>query len=129
MDRAATTWSVLNGVSFNCVQCHSHPYDPIRHVEYYKFLAFFNTSRDADMAFDASLPDDWPVLRVPAEQRNYDQALKLQEEIAALRQNVVDASRTAAQNSRYFVPNRTANFLVGPRAIRVMPQSMDRKKW
>jgi mono/diheme cytochrome c family protein len=101
MDRAATTWSVLNGVSFNCVQCHSHPYDPIRHVEYYKFLAFFNTSRDADMAFDASLPDDWPVLRVPAEQRNYDQALKLQEEIAALRQNVVDASRTAAQNSRW----------------------------
>jgi mono/diheme cytochrome c family protein len=101
MDRAATTWSVLNGVSFNCVQCHSHPYDPIRHVEYYKFLAFFNTSRDADMAFDASLPDDWPVLRVPAERQNYDQALNLQDEIAALRQKVVDASRTAAQNSRW----------------------------
>jgi hypothetical protein len=46
MDRAATTWSVLNGVTFNCVQCHSHPYDPIRHSEYYRFLAFFNTSRD-----------------------------------------------------------------------------------
>jgi mono/diheme cytochrome c family protein len=101
MDRAATTWSVLNGVSFNCVQCHSHPYDPIRHVEYYKFLAFFNTSRDADMAFDASLADDWPVLRVPSERQNYDKGLKLQEEIAALRQGVVDASRQAAQNSHW----------------------------
>ena len=49
MDRVATTWSVLNGVTMNCVQCHSHPYDPIRHDEYYKFLAFFNTSRDADL--------------------------------------------------------------------------------
>ena len=78
MDRASTTWSVLNGVSFNCVQCHSHPYDPIRHVEYYKFMAFFNTSRDADMAFDTSLADDWPVLRVPAERQNYDRAMKLQ---------------------------------------------------
>jgi mono/diheme cytochrome c family protein len=101
MDRAATTWSVLNGVSFNCVQCHSHPYDPIRHVEYYKFLAFFNTSRDADMAFDTSLPDDWPVLRVPADRQNYHQALELQDQIAALRQGIVEASRTAAQNSRW----------------------------
>ena len=101
MDRVSTTWSVLNGVSFNCVQCHSHPYDPIRHVEYYKFLAFFNTSRDADMAFDTSLPDDWPVLRVPADRQHYDEALKLQDEIAALRQSVVDASRTAAQSSRW----------------------------
>ena len=87
MDRAATTWSVLNGVSYNCVQCHSHPYDPIRHVEYYKFMAFFNTSRDADMAFDTSMPDDWPVLRVPADRKNYDQALQLQEQIAALQQS------------------------------------------
>ena len=101
MDRAATTWSVLNGVSYNCVQCHSHPYDPIRHVEYYKFLAFFNTSRDADMAFDTSMPDDWPVLRVPADRKNYGQALQLQEQIAALHQSVVDASRSATQNSHW----------------------------
>jgi mono/diheme cytochrome c family protein len=101
MDRAATTWSVLNGVSYNCVQCHSHPYDPIRHVEYYKFMAFFNTSRDADMAFDASIPDDWPVLRVPADRKNYDQALQLQEQIAALRGAMVNTSRAAAQNSRW----------------------------
>ncbi|HEX9150490.1 MAG TPA: DUF1549 domain-containing protein, partial [Flavobacterium sp.] len=44
VDRVNTTWTGLLGTTFACVQCHSHPYDPIRHDEYYKFLAFFNNS-------------------------------------------------------------------------------------
>jgi Protein of unknown function (DUF1553)/Protein of unknown function (DUF1549)/Planctomycete cytochrome C len=48
LDRVNTTWETLMGTSFSCVQCHSHPYDPFRHDEYYKFLAFFNNSRDED---------------------------------------------------------------------------------
>jgi len=95
MDRVATTWSVLAGVSFNCVQCHSHPYDPIRHSEYYKFLAFFNTSRDADIAFDSALEDDWPVLRVPTDKADYAQADSLQRERDALSNGLVAASRAA----------------------------------
>lgn len=57
MDRVNTTWSVLLGTTFNCVQCHSHPYDPFKHDEYYKFLAFFNNSRDEDTY------SDYPLLR------------------------------------------------------------------
>jgi hypothetical protein len=87
MDRSATTWSVLNGVTMNCVQCHSHPYDPIRHVEYYKSLAFFNTSRDSD------LPDDSPVLHVPKNKTGYPEAARLQQEIAKLTHSVVDLGR------------------------------------
>jgi hypothetical protein len=87
MDRSATTWSVLNGVTMNCVQCHSHPYDPIRHAEYYKSLAFFNTSRDAD------LPEDTPVLRVPKDKTKYAEAAQLQEEIAKLTESIVDKGR------------------------------------
>ncbi|HWY65300.1 MAG TPA: DUF1549 domain-containing protein, partial [Rhizomicrobium sp.] len=101
MDRASTTWSVLNGVSFNCVQCHSHPYDPIRHVEFYKFMAFFNTTRDADMAFDTSLADDWPVMQVPMDRKNYDAALDIQKQIAALRQDVVTAGRAQAEHTHW----------------------------
>jgi hypothetical protein len=48
LDRVNTTWETLMGTSFSCVQCHSHPYDPFRHDEYYKFLAFFNNTRDED---------------------------------------------------------------------------------
>lgn len=87
MDRNATTWSVLNGLTINCVQCHSHPYDPIRHAEYYKSLAFFNTSQDAD------LPEDTPVLRVPKDKARYTEAWKIQQEIARLRRAVVGQGR------------------------------------
>ena len=78
MDRVATTWSVLNGITMNCVQCHSHPYDPIRHTDYYKSIAFFNTQRDAD------LEDDSPTLRVPKEKARYAEAAQIQQEMAAL---------------------------------------------
>ena len=57
LDRVNTTWETLQGTSFGCVQCHSHPYDPIRHEEYYKFMAFFNNTRDED------IPDDSPYYR------------------------------------------------------------------
>jgi hypothetical protein len=57
IDRVNSTWEGLLGTTFACVQCHSHPYDPFRHEEYYKFMAFFNDSRDEDTF------DDYPVLR------------------------------------------------------------------
>src|SRR6202008_877393 len=83
MDRSATTWSVLNGLTMNCVQCHSHPYDPIRHAEYYKSLAFFNTPRDAD------LPEAPPVLHVPKDKALYAEAGRLQQDLANLESEVV----------------------------------------
>ncbi len=95
MDRSATTWSVLNGLTINCVQCHSHPYDPIRHVEYYKSLAFFNTSQDAD------LPEDTPVLRVPKDKARYPEAAGLQKELAKLRSEVVSRSRSLEDQSQW----------------------------
>src|SRR4029077_2139162 len=57
LDRVNTTWQALMGTTFGCVQCHSHPYDPFRHEDYYKFMAFFNDSRDEDTF------DDYPLLR------------------------------------------------------------------
>ena len=48
IDRVNTTWQSVLGTSFACVQCHSHPYDPFTHEEYYRFMAFFNNTRDED---------------------------------------------------------------------------------
>ena len=95
MDRSATTWSVLNGLTMNCVQCHSHPYDPIRHAEYYKSLAFFNTSRDAD------LPEDTPVLRVPKDKAKYPEASQLQHEIVNLTRSVVNLGRQLEEQAHW----------------------------
>jgi hypothetical protein len=57
VDRVNTTWEAIMGTTFGCVQCHSHPYDPFRHDEYYKFMAFFNNTRDEDTY------DDYPLLK------------------------------------------------------------------
>lgn len=50
IDRVSTTWEVFQSTTMSCVQCHSHPYDPIRHEEYYQSLALFNNTRDEDVA-------------------------------------------------------------------------------
>ncbi|WP_439582212.1 DUF1553 domain-containing protein [Dyadobacter bucti] len=57
IDRVNTTWEVWQGTTFACIQCHSHPYDPIPHEDYYKYMAYFNNSRDEDVW------DEWPKLR------------------------------------------------------------------
>jgi mono/diheme cytochrome c family protein len=101
MDRAATTWSVLGGVSFNCVQCHSHPYDPIRNSEYYKFLAIFNTARDSDIAFSKSLEDDWPLLHLPVDKTKRAEWDRLQRESDKVRADVVAASRALVDRTTW----------------------------
>ncbi len=95
MDRVATTWSVLNGVTMNCVQCHSHPYDPIRHVEYYKFLAFFNTSRDSD------LTDDSPTMLVPKDRTRRGDVAQLIGEESRLSQDIVQRGRRLAGDTAW----------------------------
>jgi hypothetical protein len=48
----------------SCVQCHSHPYDPIRQEEYYGFMAYLNNTRDND------LPEEVPLFVSP---KDYDE--------------------------------------------------------
>ena len=48
IDRVNTTFDVWQGTTISCVQCHAHPYDPIRHKEYYEIMSFFNNTRDYD---------------------------------------------------------------------------------
>lgn len=50
MDRIGTTWEIFQSTTMSCVQCHSHPYDPIRHEEYYRSFAYFNNTRDEDVS-------------------------------------------------------------------------------
>lgn len=78
MDRVNTTWETLMGTTFACVQCHSHPYDPFKHEEYYQFLAFFNNTRDEDTY------EEYPVLR---EYKNAD-SIKFEKLSAWLQQHV-----------------------------------------
>ena len=63
------------GTTFSCVQCHSHPYDPFKHDEYYKFVAFFNNTRDEDTG------EDYPLLR------HYEDTVELSRVVSWMKQN------------------------------------------
>jgi len=75
VDRVNTTWQTWGAITFSCVQCHDHPYDPLRHDEYYEFMDFFNNSADSD------LPNEAPLLTVPADPNQFNDAARLRQQI------------------------------------------------
>lgn len=84
LDRVNTTWEGLLSTTFACVQCHSHPYDPFKHDEFYQFMAYFNNTMDEDV------PAEYPLLR------QYDEPLnkKLDSLTTWLKQQVSPAKAT-----------------------------------
>ncbi|HTO05094.1 MAG TPA: PSD1 and planctomycete cytochrome C domain-containing protein [Opitutus sp.] len=97
LDRTATTWLATNGVTFNCVQCHAHPYDPIKHEEYYRFAAFFNNSRDTD------LDNEHPVLRVAEDPERRDEVDRLQRQLREVRERIHAVGRDLADDENQWV--------------------------
>ena len=48
IERVSTTYEVWQSTTMACVQCHSHPYDPFRHQDFYQSMAYFNNAADRD---------------------------------------------------------------------------------
>lgn len=84
IDRVNTTWQAWGGVTFGCVQCHDHPYDPFRHEEYYQFADFFNGTADSDVG------NDGPRIRIPTDRRKFAERQILNGQWESLRQNILD---------------------------------------
>ncbi len=78
IDRVSTTWQTWQGLTMGCVQCHSHPYDPIQHEEFYESAAFFNNTADVD------LNEEYPLLKVPIDTADYEKAAELDAKIKAV---------------------------------------------
>jgi len=159
IDRINTTWTAWQATTFACVQCHSHPYDPFPHEDYYRFMAFFDNSEDCD------LNNDFPLTKItndPAQQLDavtWEKELALQrraindkaKKIASALQGLevpraLDAKSSAAsgkieqKDDGYFyssgtnptVSSYTLRFPMKPfSAIRldILPESDDPKKW
>ena len=79
MDRTVNTWEAFMGTSFGCVQCHSHPYDPIDHEVYFEFMSFFNNTADNDRQ------DDFPTLLLQSKE-DEELLAKLQPQLKEVRQ-------------------------------------------
>jgi len=77
IDRMSTVWTTWQATTFGCVQCHSHPYDPITHDEFYEFMDFFNQSEDSDLNYE------FPKLKLAG-----PEFVKLESETRALREEL-----------------------------------------
>lgn len=53
IDRVNTTWEAFLGTTMACVQCHGHPYDPLRQKAFYQSYAVFNNTADHDHVTEA----------------------------------------------------------------------------
>ncbi|TWU15240.1 Planctomycete cytochrome C [Allorhodopirellula heiligendammensis] len=82
LDRVSTVWQTWQGITIGCVQCHSHPYDPISHEEFYQSVAFFNNTADSDLG------EEFPVLPVPLDSDNNEKAARLDREIRQLEESL-----------------------------------------
>lgn len=92
IDRVNTTWTTWNATTFGCVQCHSHPYDPYPHRDYYRFAAFFDNTEDCDQN------DDYPRWLFPEEPSKREEAVRLQRDSRRLREQLNDDARAVAAN-------------------------------
>lgn len=98
IDRVNTTWTALQGLTFGCVQCHAHPYEPIPHEDYYRFYAYFNSTEDAD------LDNDYPHFKVANNEQQRPDAAKLYEEIPQLRAAINEPGSKAITSTKDWQP-------------------------
>jgi hypothetical protein len=98
LDRVNTTWTALQATTFGCVQCHSHPYDPIPHRDYYRFAALFDNAEDND------LNDDFPKMPFPDAPEKRVRVAGLYREKRELRNRMNDAGRLLAGEVRDWKP-------------------------
>lgn len=97
IDRINTTMNVWQGTTMECVQCHSHPYDPFRQTEYYELYAFFNNTEDADRS------DDRPRLPTLDEEKR-DRGAKLAaaiEQLEAKRDSLLRTPKLVEKRRRW----------------------------
>lgn len=124
-DRVDTTVQVWMGLTMGCAKCHSHKYDPISQHDYYRFLAYFNQTEDADRS------DDAPRIATPTPAQS-EQQQQLQQKVNALKSEYMqtDAGFTAAldewqkglrDNPNWYRLQPVAASSVGNAAFQVLP--------
>ena len=95
VDRVSTTWTVWQGLTFGCVQCHSHPYDPFPHEEYYQFASFYNSATDCDRK------NDYPTLRVPNAAADKGRVLAQTRELEQVSRDLMEPFQALAADSKW----------------------------
>lgn len=90
-DRTENLGSVLLGMTLTCARCHTHKYDPVPQTEYYRLMAFFNST--SEPALDRNKYDYGPTTKAPSDQSQWAQWLLLESRL----ENLID--RASAEMS------------------------------
>lgn len=85
-DRTETLGTVLLGMSLTCARCHTHKYDPIPQTEYYRLLAFFNST--AESPLDGNAYTYGPIAQAPDNQAGWQKWARLTKERTELLESV-----------------------------------------
>ncbi len=98
IDRVNTTWTVWQGTTFGCVQCHSHPYDPFPQEDYYRFLALFNQTEDCDQN------DDFPKTKIANDRKLQHEVVELEKRMRRRREELNAAGVTLNAQTKTWQP-------------------------
>ena len=82
-DRVETLGTALLGMSLTCARCHTHKYDPIPQTEYYRMMAYFNSTAEPSM--DGNRYEFGPTIKAPADADAWDNWDAIQTEEKAVR--------------------------------------------
>ena len=85
-DRVETFGTVFLGMSLTCARCHTHKYDPIEQEDYYRLMAFFNST--AEPAMDRNAYEYGTVVKAPDNQADWAEWESIE---AAREKLIVDA--------------------------------------
>lgn len=80
-DRTETFGTVFLGLSLTCARCHTHKYDPITHDDYFRLLAYFNST--AEHSMDGNKYDYEPVIKAPADLPQWEKWQQWQQQAQA----------------------------------------------
>jgi mono/diheme cytochrome c family protein len=99
-DRMDAIGKAVLGLTTSCAQCHTHKFDPIEHVDYYRMLAFLNNTDEAAIA-----------VYTPEERRRREEILR---ETAAIEEGLrrdhpdwLDRQRSWEESTRTPTPDWT----------------------
>jgi hypothetical protein len=106
-DRVETLGTVFLGMSLTCARCHTHKYDPIPQTEYYRLLAFFNSTAEPSM--DGNKYEYGPTVKAPNDQTAWQAWAKLTKE----QDGFLRHAQTAFQNGGNWTDTTIQKWLAG----------------
>ena len=127
-DRVETLGTALLGMSLTCARCHTHKFDPIPQVEYYRMLAFFNSTAESSM--DGNKYEYGPTVKAPADIAAWDKWEALNARHVSLTKQAVgkpelkpkvdEAAKLIADFKKSFKPTLIARDLPKPRQTKLL---------